>query len=179
MIKNIIVTFEFDTEADTVSNVKCSVDGVEKKKRVTKKKDDVIEEMASESIITLEETKLSFNNKAVADMELVYEDRVFIKWEQEGKMLFPIIGKDGENGNKLTKTNTIAYKGKQNAVLAEFGNQFTIEPYKENSWKLISSTGLNMSRPMLETIKIVEKVEPILIVEDGDETPIDDLQFTL
>lgn len=184
MIKNVIVTFEFDTDTDTVANVKCSVDGIEKKKRTTRKKADVVEEMASQALITLEPTKLVFNNKTVADMGIEYEDRIVIKWEKAGKTLIPIIGKDEAfdeegSGNKVTKTNTVGYKGKQNAVLAELGTQFTIEPYKEGVWKLISTTSPTTFKTLEDTIKTVERVEPDLLIESGDETEIDELQFTL
>lgn len=184
MIKNVLVTFQFDTETDSVSNVQCTVDGVEKKKRTTKKKSDIVEEMANEPLITLEATKLAFNNKAVADMDIQYEDRIVIKWEQKGKTLFPIIGKDiafdeEGSGNKVTKTNTIGYKGKQNAVLGEFGEEFTIEPYKEGLWKLISTTNPNTSKTLEETIKTVEEVNPDLIVDGTDDIEIDEFTFKL
>lgn len=184
MIKNVVVTFQFDTETDSVTNVQCSVDGVEKKKRTTKKKSDIVEEMASSPLITLEATKLAFNNKAVADMEIEYEDRIVIKWEKNGKILFPIIGKDiafdeEGSGNKVTKSNTIGYKGKQNAVLAEFGDEFTIEPYKDGLWKLISTTTPNTSKTLEETIKSSEAVEPDLIVDGTDDIEIDEMTFTL
>lgn len=189
MIKNVIVTFEFDTETESVANVQCSVDGIEKKKRTTKKKSDVVEEMASQPIITLEATKLSFNNRAVADMAIEYEDRIVIKWEKGNKVLIPIIGKDISfdeegSGNKVTKANSIGYKGKQNAVLAELGEQFTIEPYvtkayPEGVWKLISTTNPDAVKSFEEVVKVAKKIEPILIVEDQEETPIDQLKFTL
>ena len=35
---NEIITFNFDPETETVSDVKCSIDGVEKKKKTTKTK---------------------------------------------------------------------------------------------------------------------------------------------
>lgn len=185
-MKNIIVTFQFDPETDTVSNVLCSVDGVEKKKRTTKKKEEVIEEMASQPLITREETKLVFNNKAVADMEIQYEDRIVIKWDKskDKKTMFPIIGKDlafdeEGSGNKVTKTNTIGYKGKQNIVLAEFGEQFTIEPYKTGIWKLISTTNPTTSKTLKDTITKVEKVNADIIIEEGDNLEIDEMQFTL
>ena len=186
MIKNVIVTFQYNPETDTVSDVLCSVDGIEKKKRTTKKKETVIEEMAKEPLITLEPTKLAFNNKIVSDMGIEYEDRIVIKWEKakDKKTLFPIIGKDISfdeegSGNKVTKANTIGYKGKQNAVLAEFGTQFTIESYKEGIWKLISTTSPTTCKVLADVIKSVEKVTPELLVESGDETEIDEMQFTL
>lgn len=186
MIKNIIVTFEFDSDTNTVSNVLCSVDGVEKKKRTTKKKVEVVEEMASQPLITREETKLVFNNKVVADMDIQYEDRIVIKWDKskDKKTMFPIIGKDVAfdeegSGNKVTKTNTIGYKGKQNIVLAEFGEQFTIEPYKAGIWKLISTTNPTTSKTLKDTIVAVEKTKSDIIVDSEDDIEIDEMQFTL
>lgn len=180
MVKNVIVTFEFDTETEAVANVQCSVDGVEKKKRTTRKKSEVEEEMAKDPIITLEAAKIVFNNKAVADMELVYEDRVFIKWEQKGKTLFPIIGKDEEVGNKLTRTNTIAYKGKQNAVLAEIGSEFTIKPYKDSgNWELIPTNGNSNIKEVKEIIAKAERVDPVIIVDDNESTDVDKFTFTI
>lgn len=184
MVKQVTVTFEFDPETELVSNLTCLVDGVEKKKRTTKKKTEVVEEMAKEPLITLEATKLLFNNKAVSDMEIEYEDRIIIQWIKEGKKLFPIIGTDISfdeegAGNKVTKSNSILYKGKQNAVLAEFGNIFTIEPYKEGIWKLISTTNPVTFKEVEET-KEVSKMEPILVKQDGDENmEIEELEFKL
>jgi hypothetical protein len=191
MIKGIIVTFEYDTETELVSNVQCNVDGVEKKKRVTKAKAKVEEEMAAEPLITREETKLVFNNKVVADMAIEHEDRIVIKWEKskDKKVMFPIIGKDiafdeEGNGNKVTKTNTVGFKGKQNLVLAELGAIFTIEPYvtdkyAEGVWKLISTTSATSTKTLEDTIKAVEKVNADIITEKDEEIEIDEMQFTL
>lgn len=185
MIKNIIVSFEFDPETELVSNLVCTVDGIEKKKKTTKKKPEVVEEMATVPLITLDTTKLIFNNKAVADMELEYEDRIVIKWERAGKKLIPVIGKDEAfdeegAGNKVTKTNTVGYKGKQNAVLAEYGNEFTLEPHKEGIWKLIATSGVDTFKVIEEVVKEKPKVNPDLITESADEvTPIDSFTFSL
>lgn len=199
MIKEIKVTFQFDPETELVSNLICSVDGVEKKKKATsrKKKEEPIE-MASEALITLEETKLVFNNKAVADMELEPEDRIILVYEQEkkSKKLIPVIGTDiafdkEGSGNRLTKSFTVGYKGKQNAVLAEFGTEFALEPYGDGLWKMVSTD------PNAKTIEAkakpekvkpekasekpkTEKIIPILEADEGDdEIPIDVNLFEL
>jgi hypothetical protein len=186
-MKQVIVSFNFDPETEVVSEVKCVVDGVEKKKKTTKKVKDIEEEMASEAILVLEPNKITFNNKAVAEMELEYEDRVVIKWERQGKQMIPIIGKDiafeeEGTGNKITKANTITYKGKANAVLAEAGSEFTIELVKEGIWKLISTSApitADETFTLEEVIKEAEDTEPDLLVETDEETEIDELQFQL
>jgi hypothetical protein len=184
-MKQVIVSFNFDPETEVVSEVKCVVDGVEKKKKTTKKVKELEEEMANEAIISLEPNKLIFNSKAVADMGLEYEDRVVIKWEKSGKTMIPIIGKDiafeeEGTGNKITKSNTITYKGKANAVLAEAGSEFTIEPVKEGIWKLVSTTAPAANEFSLEeVIEKAEETEPDLLVETDEETEIDELTFQL
>lgn len=179
MIKNITMTFDFDSETETVSNVKV-VGSVEKVKRTTKKKSEIIEELENEAKISLEPTKLVFNNKAVADMGIAYEDRVIIEWIKEGKKLIPIIRKDEEVGNKVTKSNTIGYKGKQNTILAEFGTEFTIFPTdKEGEWKLVSLTGAPTSTTLEESIKLAEDTEADLITDTDDSIEIDDMTFSL
>jgi len=186
-MKQVIVTFNFDPETEIVSDVTCVVDGVEKKKKTTKKVKDVVAEMASEPLITLESNKLTFNSKALQDLELLYEDRVVIKWEKEGNKMIPVIGKDiafGEEGtgNKLTKSNTITYRGKANEILAETGSEFTIELMKDGIWKLISKTGGSIVKDTItleEVLIEAEATEPELLVDTDDTTEIDALQFQL
>ena len=188
MIRGASVTFNFDTETGVVTDVKCVIDGTVKKTRTTKTKTEVVEEMASEALITLDPTKLIFNNKAVAEMELSPEDRIVIKWETKGKgktaVLTPTIGKDlafdeEGAGNKVTKTFTVGYKGKQNAVLAEFGTEFGIESYKDGIWKLVSKTSAATAGTLEEVIEEVEKEEPVLIISEDENIEIDELTFQL
>lgn len=187
MIKQITVTFDFNSETEEVSNVKVVNSSEKKKSTTTKKAKDIVTETASDAIITLEANKLVFNSKAVADMGIEYEDRIIIKWEKDGKKMIPIVGTDlafdeEGNGNKVTKTNSIAYKGKANAVLAELGSEFTIEPHREGIWKLVATAEgvVNSDNVTLEeVIEQAEDIDPELIVEGDDETEIDELQFKL
>ena len=184
MIKQVSITFDFNTETEEISNVK-TVGSVEKKTRTTKKVADVIEEMASEPIITLDPNKLIFNNKAVADLELEYEDRVVLEWKKEGKskVMVPTIRKDDEAGNKVTKTNTVVCKGKANTVLAERGTEFTIVPFgdTEGIWKLVSTSGgtIEETSTLEEAIEQAEETEPELLVDTDEITEIDELKFKL
>lgn len=187
MTKKVIVSFDFDSETDSVSNVTCIVDGVEKKKKTTKKasKEVVLEE---EALITLEENKLAFNNKAIQDLGIEPESRIIIKYEKVGKTNVPIIGTDTSfdeegNGNKITKSNTVTYKGKQNTILSEYGTEFTIEKHKEGIFKLISKTGgkvVKQEDHSLETL--VTKAETYdvgIFTDDDSNTEITDFSFSL
>jgi hypothetical protein len=188
MTKQIIVTFDFDSETNSVSNVQCTVDGVEKKKRTTKKKSEVEEEMAAEAVITLEPNKLVFNNKAAADLDIKYEDRIIIKWtpNKKTKKLYPVIGKDVAfdeegSGNKVTKSNTITYKGKSNTMLAELGTSFTLINGDNGIFELSPLNGSinNAPQSLEETIEVAELVEPDLLVDLDETTEIDEIKFKL
>ncbi len=193
MLQQITVNFNFDPEEGTVSDLTCFVDGVERKKKTTKaatKKEVAPVVLEDEAIIKLEETKITFNNKAVADMGLNYQDRIVIKYKQlEGsKKPMPLIAKDidwGEegSGNKLTKTNTVSYRGKANTILLEHGTEFTIAPYKEGVWKLVSKNegvvkaSTVVSREQVE--QQADDLDVLILVDDNETDEIEEIAFTL
>ena len=189
MIRQVIVTFDFDPEEETaVTNLTCFIDGTEKKKKTTRtvkpKAEPVMED---EAIITLEPTKILINNKAVADMGLVYQDRLVIKYQKiaGNKKPVPIIGTDlafdeEGTGNKLTKTNTLAYRGKANTILAESGTEFGLEEYKEGIWKLVSrNEGIKAPTTYKAVEVVAEGMDTTIFVDDDDTTEIGDMTFKL
>lgn len=189
MVKQVTVTFEFDPADELVSNLKCFVDGVEKKittTRSTKKKEEPV--MEDEAIITLDAGKLMFNNKAVAEMELEYQDRVVVKYEKVkgSKILIPVISKDDEAGNKLTKTNTVAYKGKQNQILAEHGTIFGIEVFGGDTWKLVpknapvKATKTAITADTFEDVTAqAEDIDLTVLTEDEGDLEINEMMFKI
>ena len=187
-MERVTVTFNYDPETKQASDIQCVVGEAVMKKKTTRKKSEVSVELEKDSLITLETNKLVFNNKAAADLGIEYESRVIIKWEKPTKGdLFPIIGSDlsfGEegNGNKITKAITMQYKGNANTVLAEKGNQFTLEPYKDGIFKLIPIGG-SVQKPsaeIAEVQEVAERIETEVITEDSVEaTEITDIDFIL
>ena len=197
MNKQVTVTFEFDVESQTVSKLKCFVDGVESKKKTTRsaasKKEVVLEDKA---VITREPNKLVLNNRAVADLGLVWQDRLILKYEKvkDLKDPFPIVGKDEAfdepgSGNKMSKTNTVAYRGKANGILENYGTEFTLEPYgdSEGIFKLVSLSNeakvqQNVAAPSYE--KVEEEAEELDVTiftdeETEEEFEIEELPFKL
>lgn len=184
MIRAISLNFDVDTETGDVTNVKCQVEGQVKRKTTTKKKSEVEEPY---SVIERLETKLSLNNKAISELGIEPGDRVDVIYEKVKGVLKPFVQVGGEKGNKLTKTNTVAFKGNQNIVLAEFGDQFTLEPHSENTFKLSQITDNIESGDSIKAEVIVDNDFPIqdldeLTYEDiksetDDLTDIDVLQF--
>lgn len=181
MIKSFTFSFDFDTETETVTNIK-HISSVEKKKTTTKRKVD-IEDNSSEPKIVLESNKLVFNNKAIEMLDIEYGDRVVVKWTNVDKKMIPIIGKDISfdeegSGNKVTKSNTISYRGKANEALANVGSDFTLKEFEKDIW-ILHSLDEKESVDIAELVEKAIETEPIIIIDGEDTVEIEELTFKL
>lgn len=124
------ISFDFDEKSKTISNL-----------QVVEKEDLDIEDESSQILLT--SNKLIFSKKALSLMSATSGDRIAINYAQHEGQTFPVIGKseyfsDPDSGNKLTKSNSILFKGIQNDMLKQFGTKFELENYLlTNTFKLI------------------------------------------
>ena len=99
-------------------------------KKSTSKVDD-----NPEPLITLEANKLVLTKGAVDTLKPCEDCRIDIKYKKKDKKLVPVIGTDAafgtKAGNKLTKTNTVSYRGAANDKLAAYGTVFKLVPTDE------------------------------------------------
>lgn len=84
--------------------------------------------------ITLESNKLILSKESIRVLGVVPGDKVAINyWSVDSSNTFPIIGR-GElfenTGNRLTKSNTVSYRGEQNTILREYGTVFKLVRFK-------------------------------------------------
>ena len=88
-----------------------------------------------EPLITLEANKLVLTKGAVEALDPCEDCRIDIKYKKKDKKLVPVIGTDAafgtKAGNKLTKTNTVSYRGAANDKLAAYGTVFKLVPTDE------------------------------------------------
>ena len=95
--------------------------------------------------ITLGENKLLLSSEAINLLNAQPGNRIAVNYIQvSSEYTFPVIAKaeyfvDPEAGNKLTKSNTVSYKGIQNKVLSLYGTEFTLEEYKEGIYKMVKN----------------------------------------
>lgn len=95
-------------------------------------------------IIELGDKKLILSPLALQILNVNPGDRLSINYIQKNnENTFPVIGKaeifaDPENGQKLTKSNTISFRGNQHKFLKQFGNLFKIEMYAKNIYKMVA-----------------------------------------
>ena len=89
-----------------------------------------------EPLITLEANKLVLTTGAVEALNPCEDCRIDIKYKKKDKKLVPVVGTDAafgtKAGNKLTKTNTVSYRGAANDKLAAYGTVFKLEPTEED-----------------------------------------------
>lgn len=122
------ITFDFDEVTKKVTNVKV--------KSLTKLDNE-------KAIVQLMENKLKLTDKAIELLEVQSGDRITINyWTNNNRETFPLIGKsevftDKEGGTKLSKSNTISFRGNQNTILKTYGQLFELEVFKENMFKLV------------------------------------------
>lgn len=131
------------------------------KKKTSKPKKD---ESTTPQLI-LDDNKYYLNAAAIELMQVGPDSKIDIKYEKG----VPVIGTDEafgtKGGNKLTKNNTVAYRGAKNEELAKYGTEFTILAHNSKEGLFVLSSG---NIPIQEELNGDENVA----LEDGDEDPL-------
>ena len=143
-------------------------------------------ENSTEPLITLDSNKLILTTGAVDMMQICPDCRVDIKYKKKDKTSVPVIGTDAafgtKGGNKLTKTNTVSFRGSANEKLAEYGTTFKIEPTEDEG--IFYLIGDKMNKPVEEDAIDIESeldldaLESLDITED-DSVELEKFDFTL
>jgi hypothetical protein len=138
-------------------------------------------------ILTLEDNKYVLTTGAVEALGVEAGDRIDIKFQKVGKVTIPVIGSNEvfgtKGGNKLTKTNTVSYRGKANEELAAFGTEFTFEehPSKEGLFILRgeNTPGVTPEKEEPKPEPEEEEIEDLVddLVDDAEEISEDDFSF--
>lgn len=139
----------------------------------------------SEPIVTLEPNKLVLTSKAVEMLQVCEDCRVDIKYGKKDKKSVPLIGTDAafgtKSGNKLSKSNTVSYRGANNAKLASYGTTFKLEPSEnEGIYYLIGDKVVEETTVPDEIINIENEldIEPLDSL-DVDSDSLESFDFTL
>ena len=123
---------EMTGEVKFIGKEEISVDTASTKR--TTSKVTKIEEN-KEPLITLDQNKLILNTGAVETLNVCADCRIDIKYKKKGSISVPVIGTDTafgtKGGNKITKNNTVSFRGSANEKLSEFGTEFKLEPSED------------------------------------------------
>lgn len=133
-----------------------------------------------EPIITLEPNKLVLTQGAVDLLQICEDCRVDIKYKKKDKKSVPIIATDvtfkTKGGNKLTKSNTVSYRGAANEKLSAYGTVFKLEPTEtEGIYYLVGDKEQESSSVPEELVDIEKEldIEPL----DNLDIDVDDVNL--
>ena len=131
------ITYEREIDVDSGEILKTTIIGSsdikpEKKKAVKKDSD-------TEAKVYLEDNKLKLNSLAVELMKINPGDRIDIQYTKQ----YPLIGLsetfgNPDGGTKLTKSNTLSFRGKKSEALQKYGTEFKVLPAERNQFVLDS-----------------------------------------
>lgn len=135
-------------------------------------------------LITLDSNKLILTAGAVDMMKICPDCRIDIKYKKKDKTSVPVIGTDEafgtKGGNKLTKSNTVSFRGSANEKLAEFGTTFRIEPSDDKG--IFFLIGDKMNQPTQEDVVDIESeldLESLETLDIDESTDLGEFNFTL
>ena len=92
----------------------------------------VVDYNVDEATVTVANNKLVLSKEAVKALGGVAGDRITINYcTVDSETTFPVIGKsecfgDSTGGNRLTKSNTVSFRGVQRDILLEYGSFFKL-----------------------------------------------------
>lgn len=138
-------------------------------------------------IITLDSNKLILTQGAVDLLQVCADCRVDIKYKKKDKKAVPIIGTDAafgtKSGNKLTKSNTVSYRGAANEKLSAYGTTFKLEPTEDKGIYYLIGDKVQESNPVPEEIIDIEKELDIEALDniniDEDDKDLEKFDFNL
>ena len=98
----------------------------------TQNLETIVDYNVDEATVTVADNKLVLSKEAVKALGGVAGDRIAINyWTVDSTTTFPVIGKaecfgDSTGGNRLTKSNTVSFRGVQRDILLEYGSSFKL-----------------------------------------------------
>jgi hypothetical protein len=192
IIEEFTITLKYQVKVDTETGemtTKCVSRKVDKSnfEVVESKKKKTTKNESSEPKLILENNKYQLTQAAVDLMGVEPDDKIDIKYEKQGKDIIPVIGSDEifgtKQGNRLTKSLTVACRGNKNEELAKFGSEFTLVPHPNKTGIFILSTGIvndEIEEPEEEEIDLPDiDLQDLIDNEDADITEVSASMFQL
>lgn len=188
-----LIEFDFDPETGEYTPISSKI--VNEKttpvaKTTTTKKSTPKKGESSVPQVIREDNKLVFNTAAQELLGLEAEDKVSLKYDQKGKNMLPMIGKDEDmgckDGNRFTKSGTVSCRGKANELLAKYGTTFSLveHPNRANVYYLQDSSVETELIEEDDNIEIPEEVEiedlPLdmnILGDDNEDLEIHEFTF--
>lgn len=163
------ITYEREVNTDTGEIIKTTIISSSDVKPVKKKA--TIEDSDTEAKVYLKDNKLKLNSLAVKMLNVNPGDRIDVRYTND----YPVIGVaesfgNPEGGCKLTKTNTVSFRGKKAESLSNFGTEFIVKSIDD---QFILDSGKKKENP-----KVLEEINTDNIDIDLDSFLEDNSEIT-
>jgi hypothetical protein len=130
------ISFDFDETTKKIKNLK------------------VISSDPGAPTLQLLDNKIQLSQAAMELIGAKVGDRLVINyWTVDNQLTFPVISlatDKTEEGTKTTKSLTMSYRGKQAEILKMYGENFRVEPFKDNMFKIVKIEEENLSEEMID-----------------------------
>ena len=197
--KATIVVELVDTETGEVTNEEKDITSllsgvsISKEKKTTSSKATKVKDDGNPNpALKLEDNKYILNNAAIEALGVEEGDKIDIKYEVKNKKKTPVIGSADsfgtKGGNKLTKSHTVSYRGKNNEELSKYGDEFTFKDRDKvpGTFYLIGNTVeetiANEEESADNDIDLaseIDNIEDEIDNPDSNEVLPDDLNFNI
>ncbi len=120
-------TGELTTQEATLGDFKEATKKATTRTRKVKSDDEPI------PMVHLLSNKLQFNTKAIELTGFEVENKILINFEKKGRKVTPVMYLN-DQGNRMTKTFTVSYRGSQHDNLLQYGENFEILPTEKDGY---------------------------------------------
>lgn len=175
------ITYERSVDTETGEIIGTTIIGSSdvkaEKKKVVKKDND------SEPKVYLLDNKLQLNSLAVETLNVEAGDRIDIQYTND----YPVIGVSetfgsADSGCKLTKSNTLSFRGKKSEALSKYGTEFTLKPLSTPGHFALDNGTLGEikeDKPSKDESVNTDDIDLDLLIDDADATEVSSSIFQL
>lgn len=193
IVEEFTITLKYQVSVDTETGemtTKCISRKIDKNIEVVdakpaKRASKAKKNESSEPTLTLEENKYCLNQAAADLMGVEPDCKLDIKYEKRGKETVPVIGTDTafgtKQGNKLTKSLTVACRGSKNEELSKYGTEFILVPHEtKDGIFVLQNEDAKLERALDDTLEKPDEPEEEIELPDIDlQDLIDDKDATI
>lgn len=138
-----------------------------KKKAISSKKVK-IDDSDPNPKITLLDGKVQFNKAAVDLTGFEPDMKIDIKFDKKGKKQIPVMMREENSGNRLTKSYTISCRGSRHDDLLKYGDVFELEPYPDKDGYFYLKGNKAIEDDIIEVPQEISEPEDDFSDEDFD-----------
>lgn len=118
--------------------------------------------------VMLLDGKVQLNNSAINLTGYEPDMKIDIKFEKKGKKQIPVMMREENSGNRLTKSYTISCRGSRHDDLLKYGDIFELEPYPEKDGYFYLKGNKAIEDDIIEVPQEISEPEDDFSDEDFD-----------